>query len=120
MPLETSNSIAGGATDGIEQDDWRTSLAPALLGGGLAAFLALVAALMLIKRKRAPQCLQRSCSMQQVCQPHPQLYTTEPGKRNGKTLSPPDGKLNLPFCSSYVSAAFNKQRLTSYAIITQC
>ncbi|RVE42001.1 hypothetical protein evm_013346 [Chilo suppressalis] len=25
---------------------------------------------------------------------HPQLYTTEPGKRNGKTLTPPDNELH--------------------------
>lgn len=27
--------------------------------------------------------------------PHPQLYSTEPSKRNGKTLTPPDGNRDI-------------------------
>ncbi|GBO99134.1 Retrovirus-related Pol polyprotein from type-1 retrotransposable element R1 2 [Eumeta japonica] len=94
LPLEASTSITDGAIEGVEGHDWKTGLAPALLGGGLAALLAALATLILLKRKRAPPCLRRDCSVQQVCQPHPQLYTTEPGKRNGKTLSPPDGDMH--------------------------
>lgn len=112
VPLEASTSIVGGTSEGIEADDWRNGLAPALLGGGLAAFLATLAGLMLLKRKHTPHCLRRNCSLQQVCQPHPQLYTTEPGKRNGKALSPPDGNLlffrNVFEFHSYFVQSFDK------------
>ncbi|CAH0592720.1 unnamed protein product [Chrysodeixis includens] len=81
---------------------WRASLAPALLGGGLAALLAALAALLLARRRRAA-CLRRDCSLHQACRPHPQLYTTEPSKRNGKSLTPPDVTSDLHEISPYAT-----------------
>lgn len=91
MSAEGVEPVGGGGGHGAL---WRASLAPALLGGGLAALLAALAGLLLARRRRAT-CLRRDCSLQQACRPHPQLYTTEPSKRNGKSLTPPDGGIRL-------------------------
>ncbi|XP_037298695.1 uncharacterized protein LOC115451482 [Manduca sexta] len=83
-------SGAGGAGGGMP---WRAALAPALLAAGLAVLLAALAGAAVLRRQQA-WCWRRTCSLHRPRHPHPQLYTTEPGKRNGKTLTPPDGELH--------------------------
>ncbi|KAL0850685.1 hypothetical protein ABMA28_006630 [Loxostege sticticalis] len=91
LPIEARSQLADGAAEVVP--DWRSSLAPLLLGGGLAALLASLAVGLVLARRRA-LCVRRECSLHEARAPHPQLYTTEPGKRNGKTLTPPDGELH--------------------------
>ncbi|CAB3241321.1 unnamed protein product [Arctia plantaginis] len=83
---------------------WRTGLAPALFGGGLALLLAILTGVV-VARRRAAWCVQDECSLQPtaVGPPHPQLYTTEPSKRNGKALTPPDVTGELHEISPYAT-----------------
>ncbi|XP_049692118.2 uncharacterized protein LOC110383338 isoform X1 [Helicoverpa armigera] len=107
MPSEVRGVVLGGAGEsspgGSGAALWRAGLAPALLGGGLAALLAALAGLVVARRRQAASCLRRDCSLHRVCQPHPQLYTTEPSKRNGKTLTPPDLAGELHEISPYAT-----------------
>ncbi|XP_075977718.1 cell adhesion molecule Dscam2-like [Anticarsia gemmatalis] len=98
-----SSEGSGAAGTGSPAALWRAGLAPALLGGGLALLLAILAGVVLARRRHAATCLHRECSLQQVCQPHPQLYTTEPSKRNGKTMTPPDVPGELHEISPYAT-----------------
>ncbi|KAJ8735954.1 hypothetical protein PYW08_006610 [Mythimna loreyi] len=108
VPVEAQGAVvedAGGSGEGGASAGaaWRAGLLPALLGGGLAALLAALTGLVVARRRQAAACLRRDCSLQQVCPPHPQLYTTEPSKRNGKTLTPPDGARELHEISPYAT-----------------
>ncbi|XP_063823810.1 cell adhesion molecule Dscam2-like [Ostrinia nubilalis] len=91
LPVEARSQLADGAAEVVPE--WRLSLAPLLLGGGLAALLASLAVGLMLARRRE-LCVRRECSLHEARAPHPQLYTTEPGKRNGKTLTPPDSELH--------------------------
>ncbi|XP_063549096.1 cell adhesion molecule Dscam2-like [Cydia strobilella] len=90
LAVEEGASPAG--VEGVPSGDteartWRGGLAPALAAGALAALLgAGAAALLRARRASTPPPVRPA-------HPHPQLYTTEPGKRNGKTLTPPNGEL---------------------------
>lgn len=80
-------SDAGGA--------WRAGAGAVLFGAGAAALLVALGGAALARHSTGT-CLRRDCGPHHACEPHPhtQLYTTEPSKRNGKALSPPDGKLD--------------------------
>ncbi|XP_059047424.1 cell adhesion molecule Dscam2-like [Achroia grisella] len=91
LPLEARGAAGGGgAARGAEAAaTWRAPLTPLLLAAALAAALTALTALagvVLARRRRAALCERRECSPRR---PHPQLYSTEPGNRNGKTLTPP-------------------------------
>uniref|UniRef100_A0A2A4JGR5 Down syndrome cell adhesion molecule-like protein Dscam2 n=1 Tax=Heliothis virescens TaxID=7102 RepID=A0A2A4JGR5_HELVI len=63
----------------------------------------IIHSLVLARRRQAASCLRRECSLHRACPPHPQLYTTEPSKRNGKTLTPPDLAGELHEISPYAT-----------------
>lgn len=66
--------------------------------------------------RRRSLCARRECSLHEARAPHPQLYTTEPGKRNGKTLTPPDSKLNT---SAFTSKQYHVGRQKYFIIGAQ-
>ncbi|CAG9796253.1 unnamed protein product [Diatraea saccharalis] len=105
----TGGAAGAGAGAGASAA-WSASLAPLMLAAGLAALLAAVAgsltkdvhiaryirgpcaAGVAAARRRAAACARaRSPPPPRAL---PQLYTTEPGKRNGKALTPPEGDLH--------------------------
>ncbi|KAJ0182190.1 hypothetical protein K1T71_001559 [Dendrolimus kikuchii] len=100
VAAEGVRSAAEGAGVGASAGAWRAGLAPALVAAALGTLLAALAGVVLLRRRRAASCLRRECSLHEECAPpahahaHAQLYTTEPGKRNGKALPPPDGDIH--------------------------
>ncbi|KAH9636079.1 hypothetical protein HF086_015256 [Spodoptera exigua] len=118
--LTDGEAVSGGAGGGggvVRGALWRSGLLPALLGGALAALLLALAVVVVGRRRRAASCLRRERSLHQLCQPHPQLYTTEPSKRNGKTMTPPDGESAHPYFSRYYYLSKISKLLKFYGIL---
>ncbi|CAH1640017.1 unnamed protein product [Spodoptera littoralis] len=106
IPAEKRSVVSGGAASGgagVGGALWRSGLLPALLAGALAALLLALTAVVVARRRRAASCLRRERSLHQLCQPHPQLYTTEPSKRNGKAITPPDVRSEMHEISPYAT-----------------
>ncbi|KAG7310262.1 hypothetical protein JYU34_003012 [Plutella xylostella] len=87
IPVEADSRVSDSA--GPARAAWRGVLSPALLAGALLALAGVAGgAALLLRRRPAPAPAPRAA-------PATPLYTTEPGKRNGKSLSPlHDGSLH--------------------------
>ncbi|XP_053617541.1 cell adhesion molecule Dscam2-like isoform X2 [Plodia interpunctella] len=94
VPVEARSQISEGGGVGVGAVAWRAPLLPILIATALATLLAsLAVGVVWARRRHRAWCLHRTCSPAPA-PAHPQLYSTEPGKRNGKTLSPSDILIN--------------------------